>query len=81
MIQTNENTMSSQDKYNDDELIKDFPGFTNHYLTVNGVRLHYVEGGSGTPLICLPGWPQTWYSYHPVATELAKTYRVIIVDI
>lgn len=40
-----------------------------------------MEGGSGAPLICLPGWPQTWYSYHPVATEIAKAYRVIIVDI
>jgi pimeloyl-ACP methyl ester carboxylesterase len=81
MTQTNENTVFSQNKYSDDELIKDFPGFTNQYATVNGVKLHYVEGGSGMPLICLPGWPQTWYSYHPVATELAKAYRVIIVDI
>jgi pimeloyl-ACP methyl ester carboxylesterase len=40
-----------------------------------------VEGGSGKPLICLPGWPQTWYSYHPVAMQLSKLYRVIIVDI
>jgi pimeloyl-ACP methyl ester carboxylesterase len=81
MTQPKENTTVPQDKYSDDELIKSFPGFTNRYATVNGVRLHYVEGGSGMPLICLPGWPQTWYSYHPVATELAKTYRVIIVDI
>nr|WP_262905278.1 alpha/beta hydrolase [Hymenobacter nitidus] len=57
------------------------PGFTNHYATVNGVRLHYVEGGSGPALVCLPGWPQTWYSYHPIAAELARHYRVIIVDI
>lgn len=81
MTQMNENTTNPQNKYSDEELIKNFPGFTNQYVTVNGVRLHYVEGGSGTPLICLPGWPQTWYSYHPVATELAKGYRVIIVDI
>ena len=67
--------------YSDEELIKQFPGFTNHYATVNGVRLHYVEGGSGQPLVCLPGWPQTWYSYHPIAAELARHYRVIIVDI
>ena len=73
--------MPSQDRYSDDELIKDFPGFTNHYATVNGVQLHYVEGGSGKPLVCLPGWPQTWFSYHAVAAELAKAYRVIIVDI
>ncbi len=81
MTQTNENTTISQNKCSDDELIKDLPGFTNHYVTVNGIQLHYVEGGSGMPLICLPGWPQTWYSYHPVAMELAKAYRVIIVDI
>jgi pimeloyl-ACP methyl ester carboxylesterase len=80
MTQMNEEKMS-QSEYADDQLIKQFPGFTNQYLTVNGVKLHYVEGGSGMPLICLPGWPQNWYSYHPVATELAKAYRVIIVDL
>ncbi|GGI29537.1 alpha/beta fold hydrolase [Pedobacter mendelii] len=65
----------------DDELIKSFPGFTNNFAVVDGIKLHYVEGGSGKPLICLPGWPQTWYSYHPIATQLAKAYRVIIIDI
>ena len=67
--------------YSDEELLEKFPGFTNHYVTVNDVQLHYVDGGSGQPLICLPGWPQTWYSFHPVAAELAKHYRVIILDI
>lgn len=81
MTQPNEQSNSVQHAFSDDELIKDFPGFENNYSTTNGVTLHYVEGGSGMPLICLPGWPQTWYSYLPVATELAKTYRVIIVDI
>lgn len=81
VTQTSENTITSQNKYSDDQLIKDFPGFTNHYAVVDGVRLHYVQGGSGKPLVCLPGWPQTWYSYHPVATALAKNYRVIVIDI
>jgi pimeloyl-ACP methyl ester carboxylesterase len=76
-----DNTILSQNQYTDEELIKDFPGFTNHYATVNGVELHYVDGGEGVPLICLPGWPQNWYSYHPVAIELAKKFRLIIVDI
>ncbi|MBC7921797.1 MAG: alpha/beta hydrolase [Ferruginibacter sp.] len=67
--------------YSDEELIKYLPGFTNHYATVNGVRLHYVEGGNGPALVCLPGWPQTWYSYHPIAAGLARHHRVIIVDI
>ncbi|MBO2011037.1 alpha/beta hydrolase [Siccationidurans soli] len=69
------------DMYADEELIRHFPGFHNQYATVNGVRLHYVEGGSGEPLICLPGWPQTWFSYHPIAAQLSEHYRVIIVDI
>lgn len=72
---------SSLGKYSDDELIQHLPGFTNHYATVNGIRLHYVVGGSGPALVCLPGWPQTWYSYHPIAAGLAEHYRVIIVDI
>ena len=69
------------DPYSDEELVKRLPGFTNHYATVNGIRLHYVAGGSGRPLVCLPGWPQTWYSFHPVAQELVQQYRVILVDI
>ncbi|MCR5889940.1 alpha/beta hydrolase [Hymenobacter sp. J193] len=67
--------------YSDEALLRRLPGFTDHYATVNGVRLHYVEGGSGPVLVCLPGWPQTWYSYHPIAAGLARHYRVIIVDI
>lgn len=68
--------------HSDEELIKRLPGFTNHYATVaGGVRLHYVAGGQGPVLVCLPGWPQTWFSYHPIAAELARHYRVLIVDI
>ncbi len=68
-------------EFSDEELIKKFPGFTNKYETVNGIQLHYVEGGSGAPLLCLPGWPQTWYSFHTIAPELSKKFKVIIVDI
>jgi pimeloyl-ACP methyl ester carboxylesterase len=67
--------------YSDEELIKQWPGFKNNYATVNGIKLHYVQGGTGTPLICLPGWPQTWYSFHTVALQLAKLYQVIVIDI
>ncbi|MDR6195821.1 alpha/beta hydrolase [Siphonobacter sp. SORGH_AS_0500] len=81
MTQLNKDPRMPQSPYSDEMLINHFPGFTNQYVTVNGVRLHYVEGGTGMPLICLPGWPQSWFSYHPVALELAKKYRVFIVDI
>jgi len=81
MTQTKDTANTAQNPYSDEELISHFPGFTNQYADVNGVKIHYVDGGSGVPLICLPGWPQTWFSYQPVAAELAKANRVIIVDI
>jgi pimeloyl-ACP methyl ester carboxylesterase len=69
------------DQYSDEELIKQWPGFENKYATVNGVALHYVEGGTGMPLSCLPGWPQTWYSFKNIAPALAERYRVFVVDL
>ena len=67
--------------YSDEALVKKLPGFTNHYETVNGIRVHYVAGGKGKPLFLLPGWPETWYAYHLVAPALAAHYRVYIVDL
>lgn len=76
-----ENKKNGIDQYSDEELIKNWPGFENKFAIVNGVQLHYVQGGSGSPLLCLPGWPQTWYSFHKIAPHLAENYRVIVVDI
>ncbi|MBR7834883.1 alpha/beta hydrolase [Actinospica durhamensis] len=56
-------------------------GFQNGYATVNGVRLHYVAGGSGAPLFLLPGWPETWWEYRDVMPALAQNHRVIAVDL
>lgn len=64
----------------DEALVKKLPGFKNGYDTANGVRLHYVTGGSGKLLVLLPGWPQTWWSYHKIMPELAKKYRVMVID-
>jgi len=35
-------------------------------VTVNGVRLHFVEGGNGEPVLLLPGWPPSWQDGDPV---------------
>ncbi|MCX5177451.1 alpha/beta fold hydrolase [Streptomyces virginiae] len=56
-------------------------GFTSHHAEVNGTRLHYVEGGSGAPLVLLGGWPQTWWQWNKVLPALAGRYRVIAVDL
>ncbi|SCG59087.1 alpha/beta fold hydrolase [Micromonospora halophytica] len=56
--------------------------FRSDHVTVDGLRLHYVAGGSGSPLILLPGWPQTWWEFHKVMPALAAAgRRVIVVDL
>ena len=65
----------------DAALIRRLPGFSNHYATVNGIRLHYVVGGRGKPVVLLPGWPETWWSFHKIMPALAKNRRVIAVDL
>jgi pimeloyl-ACP methyl ester carboxylesterase len=65
----------------DTALVKELPGFENHFATVNGVRIHYVAGGKGSPLVLLPGWPETWWAYHKVMPALAEQHFVIVVDL
>jgi pimeloyl-ACP methyl ester carboxylesterase len=65
----------------DDALVASLPGFTNGYASIGDIRLHYVHGGAGEPLVLLPGWPQTWWAYHKILPLLADKYHVIAVDI
>jgi len=55
--------------------------FHHASLSVNGVRLHYVEGGSGPTILLLPGWPESWYTWRHIMPELiAAGHRVIALD-
>ncbi len=55
--------------------------FHHGVVTANGVRLHYVEGGSGAPLLLISGWPESWYAWRRVMPALAASGRhVIAVD-
>ena len=65
----------------DAALVRSLPGFSEGVVEANGVRLHYVTGGKGPPLLLLPGWPQTWWAYHKVMPTLARKHRVIAVDL
>jgi pimeloyl-ACP methyl ester carboxylesterase len=52
--------------------------FHHDTLAIAGVRLHFVEGGSGAPILLLPGWPQSWYAWRYVMPLLAKAGRRVI---
>ena len=58
------------------------PGVTHHNEEVNGTRLHYVEAGSsGSPLLLVHGFPESWWAFHQLIPLLAKSHRVFAVDL
>jgi pimeloyl-ACP methyl ester carboxylesterase len=58
------------------------PGVTHHRADVNGTQLHYVyAGASGSPVLLIHGWPETWWAFRKVIPLLAATHRVFAVDL
>ncbi len=51
------------------------------YADAHGVKLHYVRGGNGPPLLLLHGWPQTWREWDAVAPALTQDFDVIALDL
>ncbi|MDB5613440.1 MAG: alpha/beta hydrolase [Devosia sp.] len=55
---------------------------THHRVALNGTNLHYVSAGTtGSPILLVHGWPETWWSFHKVIPILAQSHRVIAVDL
>jgi len=62
---------------------EDLPGFPYdpHYVTVgDGLRMHYVDEGSGAPVVFLHGAPTWAYLYRHVIPPLAAERRVVVPD-
>jgi len=53
----------------------------SHFAEIDGVRIHYQEKGTGTPLVLLHGFTSSTYSWKDVFEPLAKNFRVIAVDL
>jgi pimeloyl-ACP methyl ester carboxylesterase len=51
------------------------------YADVNGIRLHYLQAGSGEPVVLLHGFGQTSHMWRPLIKELAKNHTVIAPDL
>ena len=53
----------------------------SHYAEVNGIRMHYLQAGSGEPVVLLHGFGQTSHMWRPLIKELAKNHTVIAPDL
>lgn len=54
--------------------------FSDEYIQVNGVRLHYVTAGEGPLILFLHGFPEFWYAWRNQLTEFGKDHQAVALD-
>ena len=58
------------------------PEVSHHHAEVNGTKLHHVQAGTtGSPVLLVHGFPETWWAFHRLIPLLAQHHRVIAVDL
>jgi len=67
-----------------DERFQNLPGypFEPHYTEASGLRMHYLDEGSGDPIVCFHGEPSWSYLYRKMLLPLVEGgHRVICPDL
>ena len=57
------------------------PEISSKYLTVKGIKLHYLEAGEKEVVLMLHGFPTSAYLWRNIMPKIAKTHRVIALDL
>src|SRR5579863_388887 len=58
------------------------PEIAHHRARVNGATLHYAAAGTtGSPVLLVHGFPETWRAFRKLIPLLAVTHRVFAVDL
>ena len=61
--------------------VDDPQGFAHRFVSLNGIRMHYVEEGEGPLVVLLHGYPFLWYLWrHQIKFLAAAGYRVVAID-
>jgi pimeloyl-ACP methyl ester carboxylesterase len=53
----------------------------HHFLTANGINLHYVTQGEGPLMVFLHGFPEFWYSWRHQLAEFSQDYNCVALDL
>jgi epoxide hydrolase 4 len=56
------------------------PMFKDHYVQVNGVKLHVVTAGKGPLILFLHGFPEFWYEWKDQLAEFGKDHLAVAPD-
>jgi haloalkane dehalogenase len=62
------------------DISADFP-YKSNYLEVHGSKLHYVEAGSGDPILFLHGNPTSSYLWRNIIPHLSSKGRCLALDL
>ncbi len=54
---------------------------SGYFTTRDGVRLHYLETGSGPAIVFVPGWTNPAWIWEPPIQHFSKKYRVVALDL
>ena len=63
-----------------EEPFRDLYPFESHYLSLAGHKYHYVDEGTGDPLVMLHGNPTWSFYYRALIAEFRNRHRVIAPD-
>jgi haloacetate dehalogenase len=58
-----------------------FEGFKRGIVSVDGIDISYVTGGSGPPVLMLHGFPQSLSMWAQVAPQLARRFTIVCADL
>ncbi len=55
--------------------------WNQQYVDANGIQVHYVRRGEGSPLVLLHGWPEFWRTWRKNIPFLGETFDVVAPDL
>lgn len=50
------------------------------FTTSDSIKIHYLESGTGRPIVFIPGWTMPAWIWEKQIAEFSKKYRVVAVD-
>lgn len=55
--------------------------FSEKKVKINNIEINWGEAGRGKPVVMVHGWTNNWTGFIPMAMELKKKYKVLMVDL